>query len=653
MALLFNKRVKGLQEVSPPKMSFSSLIANAAVDYGSTLTLNSTAIATNPSTNSSAPGTISYQWYRNDVLISGQTSAILTQINQIEGARFYCVATYTPTATSAPAINPTITSATIITTIKNYVVFTKQPSNSVVILNKSATFGCSAVVGGFKSMSGFDDSMGSPAEPGYFGNADYNAAIAQGFSDEDIRYYLENEYTGVIGADPANSIDMLRRLNDINFGNSRNRNLKYEWYVDGVLEKTTFGPVCATAPGFSNDGIYLDLTDYPTGSRIQIEFNVTQDSGTIHRILIPDLGSVNGGVNSRFLTDGYIREILPGTSTAWGTRYLLLEGGRIYGPITSDTFGSGFIAVASEINQGGNQRLIVYEGSGALDDMILNINKGFFRTYINYGTVPRQRTINGVTFNARTPPRVKYFSTYTATSSTAKNSSVVCRVVQVNTSGELAGLPQPSSTVTWTTANAECISWDDSRKPGAKVNVPTQSGIKPGPVSIWYGPWVFGTDTDTCYFSFDVEVRDIYPRAINSSTDSPFAALFQCRVRGQGGQSGDVINAFKIIEWRGNSRFENENNKQSLSFNRGSFNGEQVINYRSDGGILFNRVNSNAPGNTWNPPGSGRVCVDILFLAAKRISTGVDIDSFLTVNSTKTDNILEYGRRFDQYEEVY
>jgi hypothetical protein len=654
MALLFNKRVRGLQEVSPPRMSFSSLIANTAVDYGSTLTLNSTAIATNPSTNSSAPGTISYQWYRNDVLISGQTSAILTQTNQIIGATFYCVATYTPTATSAPAINPTITSATITTTIKNYVVFTKQPSNSAVILNKSATFGCSAVVGGFKSMSGFNDSVGSPAEPGYFGDADYNAAIAQGFSDEDIRYYLENEYTGVIGADPASPIDMLRRLNDINFGNSRNRNLKYEWYVDGVLQKTTFGPVCATAPGFNGEGIYLDLTDYPTGSRVQIEFNVTQDSGIVHRIRIPDLGSVNGGVNSRFLTDGYVRETLPGTSTPWGTRYLLLEGGRLYGPVTSDTYGSGFLAVASEINQGSDQRLVIYDGGGGqLDDMILNINKGLFRTYVNYGTVSRQRTINGVTFNTRTPPRVKYFSTYTATSSTAKNSSVVCRVVQVNTSGELAGLPQPSNTVTWTTANAECVSWDDSRKPGAKVNVPTQSGLKPGPVSIWYGPWVFGTDTDTCYFSFDVEVRDIYPRAINSSTDSPFAALFQCRVRGQGGQSGDVINAFKIIEWRGNSRFENENNKQSLSFNRGSFNGEQVINYRSDGGILFSKVNSNAPGNTWNPPGSGRVCVDILFLAAKRISTGVDINSFLTVNSTKTDNVLEYGRRFDQYEEVY
>lgn len=651
MALLFNKRVRGLQEVSPPRMSFSSLIANTAVDYGSTLTLNSTAIATNPSTNSSAPGTISYQWYRNDVLISGQTSAILTQTNQIIGATFYCVATYTPTATSAPAINPTITSATITTTIKNYVVFTKQPSNSAVILNKSATFGCSAVVGGFKSMVGFDDSQGATPEPGYFGDVDYNAAIAQGFSDEDIRYYLENEYTGVIAA-PT----MLNRLNDINFGNSRNRNLKYEWYVDGVLQKTTFGPVCSTAPGFNGEGIYLDLTDYPTGSRVQIEFNVTQDSGIVHRIRIPDLGSVNGGVNSRFLTDGYVRETLPGTSTAWGTHYLLLEGGRIYGPITSDTYGSGFIAVASEINQGSDQRLVIYDGGGGqLDDMILNINKGFFRTYVNYGTTPRQRTINGVTFNARTPPRVKYFSTYTATSSTAKNSSVVCRVVQVNTSGELAGLPQPSNTVTWTTANAECVSWDDSRKPGAKVNVPTQSGIKPGPTSIWYGPWVFGTDTDTCYFFFDVEVRDIYPRAINSSTDRPFAALFQCRVRGNGGSSGDIINSFKILEWNGNSRFDNENNKQTLRFNSDDFNGQQVINYRDDGGILFSKVNSNAPGNriSWNPPGSGKVCIDILFLAVKRKSTGVDIDSFLTVNSTRTDNILEYGRRYDQYEEVY
>lgn len=216
--------------------------------------------------------------------------------------------------------------------------------------------------------------------------------------------------------------------------------------------KTTFGPVCSTAPGFNGEGIYLDLTDYPTGSRVQIEFNVTQDSGTVHRILIPDLGSVNGGVNSRFLTDGYIRETLPGTSTPWGTRYLLLEGGRIYGPVTSDTYGSGFLAVASEINQGSDRRLIIYDGGGGqLDDMILNINKGLFKTYVNYGTVPRQRTINGVTFNTRTPPRVKYFSTYTATSSTAKNSSVVCRVVQVNTSGELAGLPQPSNTVTWTT----------------------------------------------------------------------------------------------------------------------------------------------------------------------------------------------------------
>jgi len=686
MSILFNKRLQTSQEVSPPVLRFSSLITNSAVDYGGSITLNSTAVAKNPSTNINAPGTISYAWYKNGDVIFGETSATLTLTNQtINNNTYYCVATYTPTATSAPAINPTITSTTITITIKNYVIFTRQPSDSSVVIDKSSTFGCSAVVGGFKDMSGFVDSYGTA---GYFGPLDYSGAISLGFNDEDIRYYLENVYTGVIGP------EILNKLNDINFGNSRNNNLQYQWFVDGVLQKTTTGPVCAAAPGFNSDahspylapeisnpastnyltgfatvnyGIYLDLTDYPIESRVRVEFSVTQDSGTYHRILIPELSSINGGVNAKFLKDGYIEENLPNTTTAWGTHYLLLDGGRIYGPITSNTIGSGYLAVAGEVGTGGYNRLDLADDQKPVsqaDDMRISINKGFFRSYILSGTQQRinlSGVKNGVRYytdtiyNALHPPRVKYFSTYTATSPTAKNSSVFCKVVQINTSGELAGLPQPSNTVTWNTSTAECIGWDDSRKPGAKLNVPTPSGIKPGPTSIWYGPWVFGTDTDTCYFYFDVEVKDVYPRAINSSTDSPFAALFQCRVRGQGGQSGDVINAFKILEWNGNNRFDNENNKQSLRFNSDDFNGQQVINYRNDGGILFSKVNSNAPGNriSWNPPGSGKVCIDILFLASKRKSTGVDIDSFLTVNSSKNDNVLEYGRRFDQYEEVY
>lgn len=50
-----------------------------------------------------------------------------------------------------------------------------------------------------RSMVGFDDA-GSGFTPGQFGyEKDYPYARSLGFSDSDIRYYLENEYTGIIG----------------------------------------------------------------------------------------------------------------------------------------------------------------------------------------------------------------------------------------------------------------------------------------------------------------------------------------------------------------------------------------------------------------------------------------------------------------------
>jgi hypothetical protein len=52
---------------------------------------------------------------------------------------------------------------------------------------------------GVKSMAGFDDAA-SGATPGQFGyEVDYPYAKSQGFSDADIRYFLENVYTGNIG----------------------------------------------------------------------------------------------------------------------------------------------------------------------------------------------------------------------------------------------------------------------------------------------------------------------------------------------------------------------------------------------------------------------------------------------------------------------
>lgn len=690
MSLVFNKRLPTSQEVSPPILSFSSILFDTSVDYGGSVTLNSTAVARNPSTNTNAPGTISYRWYKDGVLISGETGPTLTLTNQLSEASYYCEAQYIRTSTSAPALNSPITSNTARVTIKNYVVFTRQPSNSSVVIDKSATFGCSAVVGGFRSMVGFNDSPGSS---GYFGPDDYNSAISLGFNDEDIRYYLENVYTGVIGP------EILNKLNDINFGNSRNRNLQYQWFVDGVLQTTTIGPVCEAASGFNsgahspylapeisnpnsinyltglatvNYGIYLDLTEYPIGTRVQVQFTVTQDSGIVHRINIPELGTVNNNVNSVFLTDGSIAETLPNTSTPWGTRRLLLNGGRIYGPITSSTMGAGYLAVAGEIGTGGYNRLDLADDNKPVsqaDDMRIEVDKGFFRSYILSGTQQRinlsgvkngTRYFTDVIYTALNPPRTKYFSTYSATSSTTRSSSVVCKVVQINTSGALAGLPQNSNTVTWTVSNYDCISWDDSRKSGGQIRVLTNSGSKPGPVSTWYGPFVYGTFTDTCYFAFDLEVRDIYPRAAGSETGRPFIAVFQLRVRGQGGSGGDALNAFKVLEWNGNSSSANEGDKKTLRFTGNDFNGERVAPTGDGGRILFDRTNSNSPaaaGGRVNWSGTlsqiGQVCVDILFLAAKRKSDGADINSFLTVNSSKNDNILEYGRRYDQYEEVY
>jgi len=680
MSLILNKRLPTSQEVSPPILSFTSILTDTPVDYGGSVTLNSTAVARNPSTNTNAPGTISYRWYRDGVLITGETGPTLTLTNQLSEASYYCEARYTRTSTSAPALNSPITSNTVRVTIRNYVVFTQQPSNSSVVVDKSVTFGCSAVVGGFRSMVGFDDTPGSP---GYFGSTDYNSAISLGFNDEDIRYYLENVYSGAIG--------ILDRLNDINFGNSRNRNLQYQWFVDGVLQRTTVGPVCSEAPGFNsgahspylapeisnptstsalatvNYGIYLDLTNYPSGSRVQVEFTVTESSQIVHSINIPELGTVNNNVNSVFLTNGSIAERLPNSSTPWGTRRLLLNGGRIYGPITSSTMGAGYLAVAGEIGTGGYNRLDLADDNKPIseaDDMRIEVNKGFFRSYILSGTQQRinlsgvkngTRYYTNVIYNAKTPPRTKYFSTYTATRSTVGNSSVVCRVVQVNTSGALAAPPQNSNTVTWSVENYQSLSWDDTRKPGGQTRVPTQRGLKPGPVSVWYGPWVFGTQRDIGYFYFELEVRDIYPRAINTSTDKPFIAAFQLRVRGQGGTSGDVFNIYKILEWNGNSRSSNESNKQTLRFTSNDFNGQRVV-AQEGSRILFDRTNSNASGArvTW-PISSvlGPVGIDILFLTAKRKENGAEIDSFLTVDSSKNDNILEYGRLFDQYEEIY
>jgi hypothetical protein len=411
MSILFNKRVQTGQDVSPPVLSFTSIPPDVTIDFNGSASLNSTAVATNQSTGTSATGTVTYQWYRNGSPISGATSAILTLTNQTTAAQYYCIANFTPSGKSAPAINGPITSRTVTTTIRNYITITSQPTSRTITIGSNATFNISAIA---------------------------------------------------------------------NDGN--NASLKYEWFVNNILTRTTTG----------------------------------------------------------------------GTSSS----------------LTLSTPAIGSYSIYCKVSQGGVTEFVA--------------------------------------------PSVN------------------------------------SNTVTLTVNDFICLFWDDSRKLGGQINVSTNSGLKSGPVSVWYGPWSFGTSNDTCYIYLDLEVRDIYPRAVNSSTDKPFIAAFQCRVRTQGGS--DALNAFKILEWNGNSRFDNENNKQTLRFSSDDFNGQRVVAYSDGGGIIFDRTNTSATRSlsraSWNPSW-GTPVVDILFLASVRKENGQNIDSFLTVASSRTDNILEYGRRYD------
>ena len=648
MALILNKRIQTDKTVSPPILSFVSIVQDTTIDYDGSATLNSTAQAINPSTSTAAVGSINYQWYKNGNAISGANSATLTLTNQILAANYYCVASFVRSGSTSPAINSPITSRTATTTIRNNIVISRQPENKSVVSNKSAVFVCSAYPNP-KSMSGFNPVLYGGIG---FGLLDYNAAISQGFSDSDIRYYLEQVFTDRIGP------EMISKLNDSNFGTDKSRNLVYEWYVNGNIAATTRGNSTSQISGFNGNGIYLDLTQFV--GRTLVEFNVTEDSQNYHRIYIPDLSTINDGVNAQFLRDGYIAETLPNSTTAFGSHRLLLDGGRIYGPISSNTLGPGFLAVASEINQGSNDRIVLNDnGQGPVsnvDDMVITINKGFFKTYFSPSG---ETTVNGVTFAVNAPPRVKSFSTLTVTDSTIQSSSVFCKVRLTNVSGDLAPPPINSNTVTWTISNSQCLNWDNSERRGGQIFVTTQAGLKPSNEDRWYGVWEWGTNNDTCYINFDVEIKDIHPRAGFTDANLPFAVEFECNISAPG--KGDVYQIYKVVDWGGSSPNQNAGDRKNLGFNDSNVNGETNIYYGDNDRILFQRTNTSK--TAWGPDaGGGRLYWDpswgkarmyIRVGRALRKSNGNQVNWFAQVDTTKTDNRLEYGRRFDQFEDVY
>ena len=655
MSILFNKRLPTQQEVSPPILSFVSVVQNTTIDYNGSGTLDSTAQAINPSTGTAASGTLNYQWYRDGVAISGANSATLTLTDQTEPGDFYAVVTFTPSGSVAPAINSPLTSRTATTTIRNALIITKQPVNTSVVVGNDAVFACSAYVRP-KSMVGFDDKWGDRY---YFGGEDYNVAISLGFSDADIRFYLEQVYTGAIGS------GIQTRLNDPNFGTSQSRNLLYEWYVDGVKVSETRGNSYSSVPGFNGTGVYLDLSEYP--GNVLVEFNVTEASAVFHRINIPGV--------AEFPED-------------YGTDKIFLQGGRIYGPCSSSTLPSGgFIAPASEIGVGTNQRLVLSDsggtGSSDVDDMQINIDKGFFKTYQVPSVVPSGNNLNSEPYNGiengewvdadgntqfgrpdyriyyggigvlpQTPPRNLTFSTVTLNKSVASSSTVYCKVSLLNVSGDLAPPSINSNSVTWTVDNYSCLDPNDSRKPGGSQYVLTNSGIKPGPVSVWFGPFTFGTSDDTCSILTNFEIRGIYPRLIGSGAgiSQPFIAAFQIRIRGSNG--GEFYNGYKVIRWGGNSASSNTNDRKNISLNGTDCNGQRTVEYADNGGVIFDRT-AVGPGS-YNLPWTsswGRPIVDILLLTTRRVSDGAAVDAFLTINDRYEENLLEYSRRYDPYSE--
>lgn len=145
MPLPLNKRLQTSQEVSPPVLSFTVQPTDTTIDYNGSASLVATATAKNPATNTASSGLLSYQWYRNGGLMSGETNSTLTLTNQIEAASYYCIVTYTQVGNKAPAINSPIKSNTITTTIRNYISITTQPSNKTITTGNSHTFNIVAI----------------------------------------------------------------------------------------------------------------------------------------------------------------------------------------------------------------------------------------------------------------------------------------------------------------------------------------------------------------------------------------------------------------------------------------------------------------------------------------------------------------------------
>ena len=110
----------------------------------------------------------------------------------------------------------------------------------------------------------------------------------------------------------------------------------------------------ANPPGFSSNGIYLDLTSFPS-SNMSLNISTSQDSLIFHYINIPGIDNIPENLGSRTYT---------------------VQGGRVYGPCSAPY---GNLYIGSETPVGGVRTLVVEEGGDDWNDMILSVNQGSFR----------------------------------------------------------------------------------------------------------------------------------------------------------------------------------------------------------------------------------------------------------------------------------
>jgi hypothetical protein len=163
-----------------------------------------------------------------------------------------------------------------------------------------------------------------------------------------------------------------------NATDNTNSSLTYQWYANGTLlrdgrNSTTMYPSpnptqTITVSGWSGSGIYLDLVQFV--GNVNVTISTSEESGIFHFINIPGVANIPENL---------------------GTRTYTLQGGRIYGPCSAP---NGGLYIGNETPVGGTNNLVVEEGGDDWNDMILSVNRGFFK---RYNTAPTSSITSGIT----------------------------------------------------------------------------------------------------------------------------------------------------------------------------------------------------------------------------------------------------------------